>query len=260
VTRIAFELGRGVPPRRIVGSGGFRPRIAQPRSVREAAAWWFRCCTCCFGVRWRWPRCVSARRSSRNSRSWCSATSSNLQRHVARPRLAERDRVFLAAASRLLSGASGSSFFVRPETLLGWHRRLVRRRWTYARRPPGRPAVSSELREVVVRLARENPRWGYQRIVGELAGVGQRVGDRLAGFGTPCRRPLYRRGSPAVLACGRRSARARSPPAGGVVWATAVGLTAYYGGRAAAAALQRYGLYAGVALAVALNVGWLGLH
>jgi len=98
-----------------------------------------------------------------------------LQRHVARPRLAERDRVFLAAASRLLSGASGSSFFVRPETLLGWHRRLVRRRWTYARRPPGRPAVSSELRDVVVRLARENPRWGYQRIVGELAGVGQRV-------------------------------------------------------------------------------------
>jgi len=98
-----------------------------------------------------------------------------LQRQVARPRLDERDRVFLAAASRLLSGASRSSFFVRPETLLGWHRRLVRRRWTYARRPPGRPAVSPELREVVVRLARENPRWGYQRIVGELAGVGQRV-------------------------------------------------------------------------------------
>jgi putative transposase len=89
--------------------------------------------------------------------------------------LDERDRVFLAAASRLLIGASRSSFFVRPETLLGWHRRLVRRRWTYARRPPGRPAVSPELREVVVRLARENPRWGYQRIVGELAGVGQRV-------------------------------------------------------------------------------------
>jgi putative transposase len=98
-----------------------------------------------------------------------------LQRQVARPRLDERDRVFLAAASRLLSGASRSSFFVRPETLLGWHRRLVRRRWTYVRRPPGRPAVSPELRQVVVRLARENPRWGYQRIVGELAGVGQRV-------------------------------------------------------------------------------------
>jgi putative transposase len=98
-----------------------------------------------------------------------------LQRQVARPRVDERDRVFLAAASRLLSGASRSSFFVRPETLLGWHCRLVRRRWTYTRRPAGRPAVSPQLRQVVVRLARENPRWGYQRIVGELAGVGQRV-------------------------------------------------------------------------------------
>ena len=96
-----------------------------------------------------------------------------LRRQVARPRLDERDRLFLAAASRLLNSAG--SFFVSPETLLGWHRRLVRRRWTYAHRRPGRPAVSAELRELVLRLARENPRWGYQRIVGELAGIGQRV-------------------------------------------------------------------------------------
>jgi hypothetical protein len=54
-----------------------------------------------------------------------------LRRQVARPRLDESGRVFLAAASRLLSGASRPSFFVRPETLLGWHRHLVRRRWTY---------------------------------------------------------------------------------------------------------------------------------
>jgi hypothetical protein len=98
-----------------------------------------------------------------------------LRRQVARPRLDERDRVFLAAASRLLSRASRPSFVVRPDTLLGWHRQLVRRRWTYAGRRPGRPAVSEEIRELVVRLARENPRWGYQRIVGELAGVGVRV-------------------------------------------------------------------------------------
>jgi putative transposase len=98
-----------------------------------------------------------------------------LRRQGARPRLDERDRVFLAAASRLLSRASRSSFFIRPDTLLGWHRQLVRRRWTYARRAPGRPAVSEEIRELVLRLARENSRWGYQRIVGELAGVGQRV-------------------------------------------------------------------------------------
>ncbi len=98
-----------------------------------------------------------------------------LRRQVARPRLDERDRVFLAAASRLLNRANRQSFFVSPETLLGWHRRLVRRRWTYTHRRPGRPAVSAELRELVLRLARENPRWGYQRIVGELAGIGQRV-------------------------------------------------------------------------------------
>ena len=98
-----------------------------------------------------------------------------LRRQVARPRLDDHDRVFLAAASRLLNRASRRSFFVSPETLLGWHRRLVQRRWTYAQRRAGRPAVSGELRELVLRLARENPRWGYQRIVGELAGIGQRV-------------------------------------------------------------------------------------
>jgi putative transposase len=51
----------------------------------------------------------------------------------------------------------------------------VRRRWTYAGRRPGRPATSEDIRELVLRVARENPRWGYQRIVGELAGVGVRV-------------------------------------------------------------------------------------
>jgi putative transposase len=97
-----------------------------------------------------------------------------LRRQISRPRLDERDRVFLAAAGQLLGRAS-RSFFVRPDTLLGWHRQLVRRRWTYAGRRPGRPAISEEIRELVLRLARENPRWGYERIVGELAGVGVRV-------------------------------------------------------------------------------------
>ena len=98
-----------------------------------------------------------------------------LRRQVAQPQLRESDRVFLAAASRLLGRAGRPSFFVQPDTLLGWHRRLVRRRWTYAGRRPGRPRVSEEIRGCVLRLARENPRWGYQRIVGELAGVGIRV-------------------------------------------------------------------------------------
>src|SRR5438105_8327961 len=98
-----------------------------------------------------------------------------LRRQVARPRLKESDRVFLAAASRLLSRTSRQSFFVRPDTLLGWHRRLVQKRWTYSGQRPGRPSVSAETRELVLRLARENPRWGYQRIVGELAGLGVRI-------------------------------------------------------------------------------------
>jgi putative transposase len=58
-----------------------------------------------------------------------------------------------------------------PDTLLGWHRRLVRRRWTYADRRPGRPAVLGGMRELVLRIAPENPRCSYQRIVGELAGL-----------------------------------------------------------------------------------------
>jgi putative transposase len=97
-----------------------------------------------------------------------------LRRQVARPRLEDADRVSLAAASRFLSGAARHSLLVRPDTVLGWHRRLVRRRWTYDGRRPGRPAASEDIRELVLRLARENPRWSYQRIVGELAGVGVR--------------------------------------------------------------------------------------
>jgi len=91
-----------------------------------------------------------------------------LQRQVARPRLNRLDRVLLAAASRRLTKSSWSAFLVRPETLLQWHRELVRRKWTYRRMgQPGRPPVDADVRALVVRLGRENPRWGYQRIRGE---------------------------------------------------------------------------------------------
>jgi hypothetical protein len=59
--------------------------------------------------------------------------------------------------------------------LLRWHRELAYRRWTYPGKAPGRPRLDAELRTVILRLARENPHWGYRRIVGELRGVGLAV-------------------------------------------------------------------------------------
>jgi transposase InsO family protein len=98
-----------------------------------------------------------------------------LRRQVDRPGLKDGDRVLLTALSWLLPRSSWGSFFVTPATLLGWHRRLITRRWTYPCRRPGRPSTRADIREVVLRLARENPTWGYARISGELAGVGVRV-------------------------------------------------------------------------------------
>jgi putative transposase len=94
-----------------------------------------------------------------------------LRRRGPRPVLTGADRTFLAAASRLLPRAMWPSFIVGPATLLRWHRRLVVRRWTYSGRR-GRPPIGRDVRELILRLASENPRWGYQRIVGELKGLG----------------------------------------------------------------------------------------
>ena len=64
---------------------------------------------------------------------------------------------------------------VTPDTLVAWHRRMVRRRWTYPTTPKGRPALAADVQAVIVRIAQENPRWGYERIEGELARLGCRV-------------------------------------------------------------------------------------
>jgi putative transposase len=112
-----------------------------------------------------------------------------LQRQVKHPRLNRLDRVLLAAASRRLTKSSWSSFLVRPETLLRWHRELVRQKWTYRTTgQPGRPPVEPNVRDLIVRLGRENPRWGYQRIRGELMKLGIRISA------TTVRTILLRRG------------------------------------------------------------------
>jgi putative transposase len=95
-----------------------------------------------------------------------------LRRQVRRPRLRSADRVLLAALSQLVPRKRRWSFLVEPATLLRWHRDLVRRRWTYDRRRQGRPPLACQMRELILRLATENPTWGYKRIQGELVALG----------------------------------------------------------------------------------------
>jgi putative transposase len=105
----------------------------------------------------------------------------------------------LAALSRALPRSAWAAFSVRPETLLRWHRRLVARRWIYPHSRPGRPPLQRERRELILRLARENPHWGYQRIAGELKSLG------LAASPTTIRKVLACEGVPPAPERARQS-------------------------------------------------------
>jgi hypothetical protein len=125
-----------------------------------------------------------------------------LRRQIKRPKLRRRDKLFLSAMSRMLPRERWAAFIVTPATLVRWHRELVRRKWTYKRRRgQGRPPIDSETRALILRMARENPRWGCVRIKGELQGLGIIVSTttirtilRRAGLGPAPRRdgPTWR--------------------------------------------------------------------
>jgi putative transposase len=124
-----------------------------------------------------------------------------LRRQVNRARFQPHDRLLLAAFSRVLPRRGWNAFFVQPETLLHWHRRLVARRWTYPHRRPGRPPIGRDVRELILRLARENSSWGYLRIAGELRNL------RIAVSATSVRNILATSGLPPAPQRGSQSWR-----------------------------------------------------
>jgi putative transposase len=122
-----------------------------------------------------------------------------LRRHSPRPTLTWVDRAILSALSRLLPTRLRRLRLVSPRTVLRRHARLVARRWTYPRRRPGRPPTSEPIHALVLRMARENPSWGYRRIQGELVGLGEHVAastvlrrNDAATAARPARRPHTR--------------------------------------------------------------------
>src|SRR2546428_475442 len=126
-----------------------------------------------------------------------------LRRQINRPRLTTADRIVMAAFHRLVSRPALGGL-VQPETVLGWHRELVRRKWAAfgRRRGPGRPGLDPELQELILRIAKDNPRWGCVRVRGDLLKLGH------AGSATAIRKLLrrHRIGAAAPTSSSRRMA------------------------------------------------------
>jgi hypothetical protein len=104
-----------------------------------------------------------------------------LRRQVKRPAFRPADRALLAVLSGALPRSHWWSFLVTPATILRWHRRLVARKWTQPFRRAGRPPLAEQVVALILRLARENPRWGYRRIQGELNKLGISVSATTIG-------------------------------------------------------------------------------
>ncbi|MGW3131093.1 integrase core domain-containing protein [Streptomyces sp. NPDC001123] len=120
-----------------------------------------------------------------------------LRRQVAAPKPSWPDRALLTAFARLLPRALRRHRIVSPRTLLAWHQRLIKDKWTQPA-SPGRPPIPEELRDLIIRLGAENPRWGFRRVHGELRRLGHKASPatvhrilRAAGLGpAPRRHPV----------------------------------------------------------------------
>jgi transposase InsO family protein len=99
-----------------------------------------------------------------------------LQRQSSRPQLNDNDRTLLSAIAAALPRPRRIGWIVTPDTLLRWHRRRIARHWTQPHRPTGRPSTTTEIRQLIIAMATDNPTWGYRRIAGELTGLGHKVG------------------------------------------------------------------------------------